>query len=418
MGRHIAIRAENLGKQYRIGETIRYKTLRESLTNFFDLSKSSESETIWALRNFSFDITQGDVVGIIGPNGSGKSTLLKLLARITKPTEGGAEIFGRVGSLLEVGTGFHPELTGRENIYLNGAILGMTKQEIRVKFDEIVEFAGVGKYLDTPVKRYSSGMGVRLAFAVAAHLEPEILLVDEVLAVGDSAFQKRCLGKIQEVSKEGRTVLFVSHNMAAIESLCNRGFVISGGKLQFTGSVRESVDTYMATMSDSLKGGYSDLTNPSVRHRGPSALARLKSISLHDHKGDQADVLRMGKSAKFRIRVDIKNTGEDFEFGISVNNLYDVPLHFLISNWEGFEAITTVGEKVIEVELPVIHLFPGQYNVHVWVKRQRERYDDAVHDALRFRVVESQLTRSYAYFDRYSRNSQVYTPASWRLIGS
>jgi lipopolysaccharide transport system ATP-binding protein len=237
------IRVDGLSKLYRIGRPEdRYKTLRESMagavkTPFKRAAKlfrgqpycAANMETIWALKNVTFEVKRGEVIGIIGRNGAGKTTLLKILSRITEPTEGYAEIDGRVGSLLEVGTGFHPELTGRENIYLNGAILGMKKAEIERKFDEIVAFAEVEKFIDTPVKHYSSGMYVRLAFAVAAHLEPEILMVDEVLAVGDAAFQEKCLGQMGEVARGGRTVLFVSHNMAAIESLCSRAILLKTG---------------------------------------------------------------------------------------------------------------------------------------------------------------------------------------------
>ncbi|MGD0951029.1 MAG: polysaccharide ABC transporter ATP-binding protein [Methanotrichaceae archaeon] len=244
MTRDIAIRAKNLGKQYQIGQCEQYKTLRDAIAAaakapFCRIKDSLSSKNgnhnqsfIWALKDVSFEVEQGDVVGIIGRNGSGKSTLLKILSRITTPTEGTAEIHGRVGSLLEVGTGFHPELTGRENIYLSGSILGMRKREIEDKFDEIVKFSEIEKFLDTPVKRYSSGMYVRLAFAVAAHLDPEILMVDEVLAVGDAAFQKKCLNKMGSVAREGRTVLFVSHNMNAIEQLCKSCLLLENGTLK------------------------------------------------------------------------------------------------------------------------------------------------------------------------------------------
>jgi lipopolysaccharide transport system ATP-binding protein len=256
------IKVENLGKKYIIGHdrnaggAFRSRSLRDTLTHtarsvyqrlIHPLSPNSvttEIEELWALRNLEFDIEPGDRVGIIGRNGAGKSTLLKVLSRITEPTTGRIEINGRVASLLEVGTGFHPELSGRENIYLNGAILGMTRSEIKAKFDEIVEFSEIEKFLDTPVKRYSSGMYVRLAFSVAAHLEPEILIVDEVLAVGDAQFQKKCLGKMEEVGKEGRTVLFVSHNMAMISNLCQTGMVLSEGNLEFFGQVSEAVMKY------------------------------------------------------------------------------------------------------------------------------------------------------------------------------
>ncbi len=244
----IVIRANHLGKQYRLGALYeqRYRTLRESLGNLFRRGETRSYETIWALRDVSFEVKQGQVLGVIGRNGAGKSTLLKLLSRVTEPTEGEAEIHGRVGSLLEVGTGFHPELTGRENIFLNGAILGMRRSEIERKFDEIVAFAEVEQFIDTPVKRYSSGMYLRLAFAVAAHLEPEILVVDEVLAVGDAEFQRKCLGKMGDVAREGRTVLFVSHNMSAILRLTEETLVIEKGRLALRAPTPQAVDYYLS----------------------------------------------------------------------------------------------------------------------------------------------------------------------------
>jgi lipopolysaccharide transport system ATP-binding protein len=256
----VAIRCEGLAKQYRIGERQSYKALRDVITDAFaspfrrlrstlrhssNGSAGSEKPNIWALKDVSFEIERGEVVGIIGRNGAGKSTLLKVLSRITEPTLGHADIWGRVGSLLEVGTGFHPELTGRDNIFLNGAILGMRRAEIARKFDEIVAFAEVEKFVDTPVKRYSSGMYVRLAFAVAAHLELEILLVDEVLAVGDASFQKKCLGKMGQVSREGRTILFVSHNMAAVKALCRKAILIRDGTVAASGMVADVADDYL-----------------------------------------------------------------------------------------------------------------------------------------------------------------------------
>jgi len=250
----VAIRLEKIGKCYELGGFRSYKTLRDTLANILSLpvrimqgnrkateTRSPEERFLWALKDVSFEVERGEVVGLIGRNGAGKSTLLKILSRITQPTEGCAELHGRVGSLLEVGTGFHPELTGRENIFLNGAILGMSREEIKGKFDEIVAFAEVEKFIDTPVKHYSSGMHVRLAFAVAAHLEPENLFVDEVLAVGDAGFQRKCLGKMGEVAREGRTILFVSHNMGAIRSLCDRAIVIDQGRVVLDGDASEVV---------------------------------------------------------------------------------------------------------------------------------------------------------------------------------
>jgi lipopolysaccharide transport system ATP-binding protein len=264
---NIAIRVEDLGKWYRLGAGVGagrprqdYRTLRETLVSAIAAPLRRKTlghgnpgpmplseEYIWALRNVSFEVRKGQVIGVIGRNGAGKSTLLKILSRVTEPTEGYAEVHGRVGSLLEVGTGFHPELTGRENIYLNGAILGMKRQEIERKFDEIVDFSGVEKFIDTPVKRYSSGMYLRLAFAVAAHLEPEILVVDEVLAVGDAEFQRKCLGKMSDVAQEGRTVLFVSHNMSAILHLTEEAIVLDKGRLVHRSATPEAVDYYMSS---------------------------------------------------------------------------------------------------------------------------------------------------------------------------
>jgi len=245
----IAIHVEGLSKRYQLGHREPYLALRDVLTNMFRAPFShrstTEAEDFWALKDVSFDVRQGEVIGVIGRNGAGKSTLLKILSRITQPTEGYIRIRGRVGSLLEVGTGFHPELTGRENIFLNGAILGMKRHEIMRKFDEIVAFAEIEQFIDTPVKRYSSGMYMRLAFAVAAHLEPEILLVDEVLAVGDAAFQKKCLGKMGEVAKEGRTVLFVSHQMAAVQSLCSHAVMFGAGKICHRGSTIDVIQHYL-----------------------------------------------------------------------------------------------------------------------------------------------------------------------------
>ena len=264
------IKVDQLGKRYLVGhqsEREQYQSLRDTivrsgksfLRKATDMMKGNqilhgdEVEEFWALKDISFDVAEGEVLGIIGHNGAGKSTLLKVLSRITEPTEGRITLNGRVASLLEVGTGFHPELTGRENIFLNGAILGMTKKEIRLKFDEIVDFAGVEKFLDTPVKRYSSGMYVRLAFAVAAHLEPEILIVDEVLAVGDASFQKKCLGKMKSISKEGgRTVLFVSHNLSVIQTICQRCIVLKGGQIDTIGPSQESVAKYLESPSDTF----------------------------------------------------------------------------------------------------------------------------------------------------------------------
>jgi lipopolysaccharide transport system ATP-binding protein len=323
--RDVAVRVENLGKLYRLGQTVGYKTLRESLTNAVTTpfrrrraisrepsSTSDEpqatkrkSDYIWALRNVSFEVRTGEAVGIIGRNGSGKSTLLKVLSKITTPTEGYAEIYGRVGSLLEVGTGFHPELTGRENIYLNGAILGLKKAEIEQKFDEIVAFSEIDQFLDTPVKRYSSGMYVRLAFAIAAHLEPDILLVDEVLAVGDAQFQKKCLGKMEGVAREGRTVLFVSHNMAAVQTLCDRSILLEEGALRMDGSSHQVVRHYLGHHGENFAMRLWE--DPS---KAPgNELARLYSICIQDDSGKVTTNVRSDQEFIIEIKYSVKQDG-------------------------------------------------------------------------------------------------------------
>jgi len=325
----IAIRVENISKSYRIGTAPeRYRTLRDSITNAgrhilaarhlaarlsagrSNLARSpdpSSHSTIWALKDVSFDVRRGQVLGIVGRNGAGKSTLLKILSRVTEPSTGQAEIHGRVGSLLEVGTGFHPELTGRENIYLNGAILGMKRVEIERKFDEIVEFSEVGQFIDTPVKRYSSGMYLRLAFAVAAHLEPEILVVDEVLAVGDAEFQRKCLGKMSDVAQAGRTVLFVSHNMSAILRLTEETLVLEKGRLAYRAATPEAVDYYMAA-------GFSDAGERLWQaSEVPADAAPFQPLALRvrDPKGRVVDTARSTEplSIEVEYRLDQPITG-------------------------------------------------------------------------------------------------------------
>ena len=304
-----AIDAQGLGKRYRIGELqAAYGTLRESLSHAAKRFAGQESrrsrEEIWALRDVSFEVQQGEVLGVIGRNGAGKSTLLKVLTRITSPTVGRAAIRGRVGSLLEVGTGFHPELTGRENIYLNGAILGMKRREIQQKLPEIVDFSGVSQFLDTPVKRYSSGMYVRLAFSVAAHLEPEILLVDEVLAVGDAEFQARCLGRMEDLGDTGRTVLFVSHNMQAIAQLCDRALLLEGGSIARDGRSEEVVAHYLQTAA----GAGSSRTWSADEAPGDD-LVRLRSVRIVDPEGQTVDYVDVRRPVGVELGFAVLESG-------------------------------------------------------------------------------------------------------------
>jgi len=309
------IRVQGLGKEYRIGTAMQvYGTLRDTLTDIYHrrlkkfsgtVSEKRQRETIWALKDVCFEVNRGEVLGIIGRNGAGKSTLLKILSKITTPTEGMVEIFGRVGSLLEVGTGFHPELTGRENVFLNGAILGMTRAEINKKFDEIVAFAEIEKFLDTPVKHYSSGMYVRLAFAVAAHLEPEILLVDEVLAVGDAAFQKKCLGKMGEVAKEGRTVLFVSHNMPAVTRICPRTLLIEKGRILKDGLSQNIVRDYLV----SGLGTTAERTWPDPDKAPGNDITRLRSVRVINEKGQVTDAIDIRNPVGIEMEFDVYKPG-------------------------------------------------------------------------------------------------------------
>jgi lipopolysaccharide transport system ATP-binding protein len=311
-----AIRVDQLGKQYRIGAMpTGYRTLRDALVSGLKRLGSGdvrrEQETIWALRHVSFEVMQGQVLGIIGRNGAGKSTLLKLLSRVTEPTEGYAEIHGRVGSLLEVGTGFHPELTGRENIFLNGAILGMKRAEIEAKFDEIVDFAEVRKFIDTPVKRYSSGMYLRLAFAVAAHLEPEILVVDEVLAVGDAEFQQKCLGKMSDVAQEGRTVLFVSHNMSAILRLTQETIVLEKGQIVLRAPTPEAVDFYMT--SNMARSGEYIWEMPSIDGDSPF---QPRALRIVDHQGRVADRVASTEGCTVEFEYELKKNITGLRVGL------------------------------------------------------------------------------------------------------
>ena len=316
------ISIRGVGKKFDLSESAGHDTLRDHISGFArrlfgKAKKEKPSGEFWALKDVSFDVKPGDVVGIVGHNGAGKSTLLKLLSQISEPTEGEIRVRGRIASLLEVGTGFHPELSGRENIFLNGAILGMTKAEIKAKFDEIVEFAEVEKFLDTPVKRYSSGMYVRLAFAVAANLEPEILVVDEVLAVGDIQFQKRCLGKMADVAKSGRTILFVSHNLAAVQKLCTRGVLLKSGSLIYDGTTEECVARYL----DAVRETHGELTGYSVNQplldrQAPDAPIRVTRLELFNLTG--ANLVHMDVNDGFRIRIHYECTGDYARGAVSV----------------------------------------------------------------------------------------------------
>ncbi len=371
-----AIEFENISKQYRLG-LVSTKTLSHDLNRWWqtsilgkedpylkigdtnDRATKGESDYVWALRDINFKVEQGDVVGIIGKNGAGKSTLLKLLSRVTAPTTGTIRACGRIASLLEVGTGFHPEMTGRENIYLNGAIMGMTKQDIKAKLDEIVDFSGCERYLDTPVKRYSSGMTVRLGFAIAAHLDPEILVVDEVLAVGDAEFQKKAIGKMQDVSKgEGRTVLFVSHNMASIKALCKNGVVLKNGSMDFVGNIKDCVDYYIGNNYQESQNLYFD----SLEMAPGNENIRIKSFEAFPLKGNEINV-ESGIRFKLAFMNYKPNIMMDASFELST---IDDIIVFHRGKVITPEKDSKIGIYEVEFSLPPYLLNTGKYKLEVW----------------------------------------------------
>jgi lipopolysaccharide transport system ATP-binding protein len=369
----VVLRAEGIGKRFRIHRLERAQTLRASMHSFLArpgyrmrqaLRKPREDELLWALRDVSFELQEGQVLGVVGRNGAGKSTLLKILSRITDPTEGYAEVHGRLSSLLEVGTGFHPELTGRDNIFLNGAILGMRRAEVNSKFHSIVEFAGVERFIDTPVKRYSSGMYMRLAFAVAAHLEPDILLVDEVLAVGDAEFQKRSLGKMREVTGQGRTVVFVSHNMASIRALCQRAMLLEGGRIRADGPVDDVVSTYLSSDIKAPSGG----VVPDGVPRVGTGDVRVRRVELLDRNGRPLTQACLGQPFEVVITVEAKTRMRATAVEVGVSSLDGTRVTTSFStDGERPPFDLRPGEARVAVELAPF-LLPGHYALDVGIQ--------------------------------------------------
>lgn len=359
------IKAEGVSKLYRLGASQGYKTFREAITGLFSKTRMSRKETLWALKDVSFEVKRGEVLGVIGRNGAGKSTLLKILSRITDPTHGRVELFGRVGSLLEVGTGFHPELSGRENVYLYGAILGMPRREVGRKFDEIVAFAEMERFIDTPVKRYSSGMYMRLAFSVAAHLEPEILLVDEVLAVGDAIFQRKCIKKMSEVAGCGRTVLFVSHNIPAVSSFCNRAIILDGGRISFSGEASRACAEYLSAAAETAVNG--DIANR--KDRTGSGELRIVGFRLEDAAGRRVPQLRNGADARLVFEY-ISPSGrpvEDVNLQIVLLRQTGEPLAQFGSRFTGQKFAKAPPRGEIVCELRRLPLVPEVYRLDAYL---------------------------------------------------
>jgi lipopolysaccharide transport system ATP-binding protein len=351
----VAIRATGISKRYKLGQRERYGSLRESMSRFFSnpfASKEADPGTLWALKDVNFEIAERQAVGLIGRNGAGKSTLLKVLSRITEPTAGEVTIHGRVGSLLEVGTGFHPELSGRDNIFLNGALLGMKRQEIKRKFDEIVAFAEIEKFLDTPVKHYSSGMYMRLAFAVAAHLEPEILLVDEVLAVGDAAFQRKCLGKMEDVAHSGRTVVFVSHNMGAVNSLCSRAIWVDKGQIREEGPAQQIVAHYL----DSVREGFE------VGNAKPDDKLVIERVVLKNRRGEVSTTFRGDEEFLVEIQFNARTKIPNPHFIIAVLGSYGEAFTAAMT-FDGITPEAIEGRGTIGCRFKPPILLPGTYTI-------------------------------------------------------
>ena len=400
-----AIEFNNISKQYRLG-LVSTRTLSHDLDRWWkvnvmhkedpylkigsvnDRSQAADSEYVWALKDIDFKVEQGDVVGIIGKNGAGKSTLLKLLSKVTGPTTGTIRARGRIGSLLEVGTGFHPEMTGRENIFMNGAILGMTKQEIARKLDEIVDFSGCERYLDTPTKRYSSGMTVRLGFAIAAHLDPEILVVDEVLAVGDAEFQKKAIGKMQDVSKgEGRTVLFVSHNMTSVKALCNRGVILQNGMLVDDGDVDTIVTHYLR--GDNDVDNYKAWSTPIIKKAG----FELLEIGIRRKDGNYTDVMRMDHELELIIRYRLTSNIDKFWITMHMKNEQGNGIFSFSGAGRCYDKHHEAGEYEQICHIPANFLNWGNYGVDFMAFKQDGNIEDLAmeHDLISFAIANRQV---------------------------
>jgi len=426
MSNDIVIRAEGLGKKYLIGheaERERYTALRDvvargvkglwrkaaEMTRGRALVAGGTVEEFWALKDVSFEVKRGEVLGIIGRNGAGKSTLLKILSRITEPSEGRVTIKGRVASLLEVGTGFHPELSGRENIYLNGAILGMTRAEIRKKFDEIVAFAEVEKFLDTPVKRYSSGMYVRLAFAVAAHLEPEILVIDEVLAVGDAEFQKKCLGKMSEVAGEGRTVLFVSHDLRRVATLCQQGILLDAGQFELGGPASEVVERYLTRHLSMLS--FSDLRHRADRTGSGEIVFEWIELLVD---GKRRSFFNFGESITHRVAIRVKRSIGVVTAVVTIFTSEGAPIYELYSNDDGRRWAPEEGIHILEVVIDGLVLYPGTYSIDLWVGDRTSARVDLIRTAISFRVIQAALGSVFRSLN--PADAIFYQPATWRWL--
>jgi lipopolysaccharide transport system ATP-binding protein len=411
-----SIRVENLSKQYRLGKASKETMLRERVVDFIrnPFARDAEAgESLWALKNVSFSIKEGEVVGIVGRNGAGKSTLLKVLSKITHPTSGKVRVAGRVASLLEVGTGFHEELTGRENIYLNGSILGMRRREVDAKLDAIVSFAGVERFVDTPIKRYSSGMRLRLGFAVAAHLDPDVLIIDEVLAVGDAGFQKKCLRVMEDLRTGGRTVLFVSHNMAAVENLCSRGIWIDAGQVRRDGPTHEIIEAYMDTFAAADQAS-SDFSK--IEGRRGDGHARYTGLEFLSSDGQPQPVTRSGESVTFRFHYHADRSIPYPSFGIRLYSEMGT-LVTDTSTWHHGIDIPLLRDGVgfLDLTIDLLNLMPGRYVCSLWLTSADGVIHDVLEHCVRLEVEHANIYQSGKLVD--ARHGLVFFPQRWNLEG-
>lgn len=421
-----AIRVKNLSKRYelaRVGETTLGEAITAGLRRGLRRAKglvrggapeaSADPDGYWALKDVSFDLRQGEILGVIGANGAGKSTLLKILSKVVVPTEGEVEVYGRIGSLLEVGTGFNPELTGAENIYLYGSILGMTRAEISARYDEITAFAELGRFIDEPIKHYSSGMHSRLGFAVAAHLQCDILLIDEVLAVGDAAFQRKCLDKMESVTGQGRTVVFVSHNMAAVNNLCHRAIVLEKGRLTFDGDVADAARTYLAGLETQ---GLGDVRQNPVRlPADPSRDAKIREIALRDGKGDLSTTIAYQDEFEIQLTVDLYRPGRDYYAVILLQDPLGVNVLVTADDdlQDSLIAERPPGTYRLSTRFPSRLLKPGLYRIVCSVVRRKEGKLDRLDAAIKFEIVDHLSRR--AQKNTYRPRVLVAPELPWRI---
>ena len=411
------IQVDNLSKEYRLGN-IGLTSFVEDCKVFiskltFKKKNNVSKNRFLALKEVSFSVSEGEIVGIIGRNGAGKSTLLKILSRITEPSSGTARYTGRVASLLEVGTGFHGDMTGRENIFLNGSLYGLTRKEIASKVDSIIEFAQVQEFIDTPVKRYSSGMFVRLAFAVAAHLEPEILIIDEVLAVGDADFQKRCISKMGELNKTGKTILIVSHNMATIGSFCDRCILIDQGKIIHDGSVEKGISQYLSMGRVNSQHGFWERPKNFVSNKLDERYSEIQSIEMLNDSGVQTHQLKCGMPFFIILELKILKKTNYLDIGIEISRHDGIKMSTSNSSWEGHSKKFSEGFHKLEVKFTKIPFFSGDYSVSIWTKESTcDANDDSIQHALSFEIVDHNFNGNIFNFSAHSHAGSILE-SSW-----